>query len=231
MKLLIVGCSWAFGDELDDPSKECFSTIVGNRINAEVTNLGWNGISNHGIARKFLESDISVFDLVLVQMTQPSRTEYYDKGGRATYNKRQLQKKLDPNKFLRGNVYRAKKGLPPLMPNHKDPVIKSSWENILVDREHFMSTGHIMDGKEWWIRYYEELYHDKYGESDEMLFFHLMKNKLTNMSIPHLMMTINKKTKMPFDLQLNKSKYPRAKGNHPNKIGHIMIARDIMNLL
>jgi len=214
MKLLTIGCSWTNGDELNDRSKECFSTLVGRRINAEVTNLGWNGLSNHGIARRFLESDISEFDLVLAQMTHPSRTEWYDKRGTATRYKRNIQKKLYPNVRYR-----------------REPKIQSEWDSIMVDKEHYMSTGNIMDGKEWWIRYYEELYHDKYGESDEMLFFHLIKNKLTNMSIPHIMMTINKRTKMPFDLQLNKSKYPRAKGNHPNKLGHIMIASDIMKLL
>ena len=214
MRLLTLGDSWTFGDELEDRSKECFSTLVGRRINAEVTNLGWNGISNHGIARRFLESDISEYNLVLVQMTHPSRTEWYDKRGTATRYKRNIQKKLYPNVRYR-----------------KEPKIQSEWDSIMVDKEHYMSTGNIMDGKEWWIRYYEELYHDKYGESDEMLFFHLIKNKLTNMSIPYIMMTINKRTKMHFDLQLNKSKYPRAKGNHPNKLGHIMIASDIMKLL
>ena len=214
MRLLTLGDSWTFGDELEDRSKECFSTLVGRRINAEVTNLGRNGVSNHGIARRFLESDISEYNLVLVQMTHPSRTEWYDKRGTATRYKRNIQKKLYPNVRYR-----------------KEPKIQSEWDCIMVDREHYMSTGNIMDGKEWWIRYYEELYHDKYGESDEMLFFHLIKNKLTNMSIPYIMMTINKRTKMPFDLQLNKSKYPRAKGNHPNKLGHIMIASDIMKLL
>ena len=217
MRLLTVGCSWTYGDELGNLGniqEHRFSSILGRKLGADVVNLAKNGYSNHAIARIFLETDISEYDLVLVQMTHPSRTEWYDKEGKSKYHKRQLQKKLYPNVRYR-----------------KDPKIQSGWDSIMVDREHFMSTGNIMDGKEWWIRYYEELYHDKYGESDEMLFFHLIKNKLTNMSIPHIMMTINKKTKMPFDLQLNKFKYPRAKGNHPTSIGHIMIASDIMKLL
>ena len=214
MRLLTLGDSWTFGDELEDRPNQRFSTLLSHRLNAEVDNPSVCGLSNHAIARIFLETDISVYDLVIIQMSQISRTEWYDKKGTTTRYKRNLQKKLYPNRKYR-----------------KEPEIRSEWDGIMTTQDIYMSTGHIIDGKEWWMRYYEELYHDKYGESDEMIFFHLIKNKLTRMSIPHIMMTINKKTKMPFDLQLNKSKYPRAKGNHPNKIGHIMIARDIMNLL
>ena len=214
MKLLTIGCSWTYGDELENIQEHRFSSILGRKLGANVDNLAMNGYSNHAIARIFLETDISEYDLVLMQMTHPSRTEWYDKEGKSTYHKRQVQKKLYPNKVFT-----------------REPKIKSEWSNIMVDKEYFMSTGHLIDGKEWWVRYYEELYDDKYGESDEMLFFHLIKNKLTNMSIPHLMMTINKKTKLPFDLQLNIERYPRAKGNHPNLFGHRMIAKDIFALL
>jgi len=214
MRLLTLGDSWTFGDELEDRPNQRFSTLLSRRMNAEVDNPSVCGLSNHAIARIFLETDISVYDLVIIQMSQISRTEWYDKKGTTTRYKRNLQKKLYPNRRYR-----------------QIPKIQSEWDGIMTTQDIYMSTGHIIDGKEWWMRYYEELYHDKYGESDEMIFFHLIKNKLTRMSIPHIMMTINKKTKMPFDLQLNKSKYPRAKGDHPTSLGHIMIASDIMKLL
>ena len=214
MKLLALGCSWTLGCELENIQKDRFSSILARKLGSDVDNLAINGISNHAIARIFLETDISKYDLVLVQMTHPSRTEWYDKEGKSTYHKRQLQKKLYPNRVFA-----------------REPKIQSEWSNIMVDREYFMSTGHLLDGQEWWVRYYEELYDDKYGDSDEMLFFNLIKNKLTNLSIPNLIMTINKKTKLPFDLQLNIDRYPRAKGNHPNLFGHRMIAKDISTLL
>lgn len=207
MRLLTLGDSWTFGDELEDRSKQCFSTLLSRRLNAEVDNPSTCGLSNHAIARIFLETDISAYDLVIIQMSQISRTEWYDKKGVAKMYKSKLQNK-------------------PYLPK-----MKVDWDKIMTTKDIFMRTGHILDGKEWWMSYYEELYDDKYGESDEMLFFHLIKNKLANMSIPHIMMTINKKTKMPFDLQLNKSKYPRAKGDHPTSVGHVMIASDIMKLL
>ena len=58
MKLLFLGCSYTAGCELRDREKYRFSTIVGQKLNAEVVNLAMDGYSNHAIARKFLEQDI-----------------------------------------------------------------------------------------------------------------------------------------------------------------------------
>ena len=127
MRLLTVGCSWTYGDELENIQEHRFSSILGRKLGADVVNLAKNGYSNHAIARIFLETDISEYDLVLVQMTHPSRTEWYDKEGKSKYHKRQLQKKLYPNVRYR-----------------KDPKIQSEWDSIMVDKEHFMSTGNII---------------------------------------------------------------------------------------
>ena len=108
---------------------------------------------------------------------------------------------------------------------------EGDWDHILVDRERFLITGNLLNGKEWWVHYYEEIYQDEYGLTEEMLFFNLIKNKLKRLKKDHLILSINPKCTLPIDLQLNLPKYPRAKGNHPNEIGHSMIASDIMKLL
>ena len=144
MRLLTLGDSWTFGDELEDRPNQRFSTLLSRRMNAEVDNPSVCGLSNHAIARIFLETDISAYDLVIIQMSQISRTEWYDKKGTTTRYKRNLQKKLYPNRRYR-----------------QIPKIQSEWDGIMTTQDIYMSTGHIIDGKEWWMRYYEELYHDK----------------------------------------------------------------------
>ena len=69
MKLLFLGCSWTWGDELQNREKERYSSIIGKRLNADVVNLGENGFSNHAIARIFLDQNLDQYDYVFVQLT------------------------------------------------------------------------------------------------------------------------------------------------------------------
>lgn len=225
MRLLFLGCSWTWGCEiavgksmLEKIKEKRFSSIIGRRLDAEVVNLAENGFSNHAIARIFLEQDLESFDKIFVQLTYPSRTEWYDPTG--MFNKVKLLAKIKefPNK--------REKWLKRL--EKKETRL---WDRILGGKERFLTTGKVLEGKEWWIHYFEEIYHDEYGLTEEMLFFNLIKNKLKRMSKDHLIFSINPKCKLPIDLQLNLSKYPRAKQNHPNALGHSMIASDIMKLL
>ena len=100
--IVAFGCSFTFGEELDDlpkwygdmedkrnfmphkevydtPSKKSYPSIMGNILNCDVENYGWRGGSNDRIFRKF-------FDIILlnntpstyvVQWTFPHRTEIY----------------------------------------------------------------------------------------------------------------------------------------------------------
>tara|TARA_B100001113_G_scaffold273024_1_gene227692 strand:+ start:391 stop:1050 length:660 start_codon:yes stop_codon:yes gene_type:complete len=219
MKILFLGCSWTNGCELgydEDREKYRFSTIVGRRLNAEVVNLALDGCSNHAIARIFLEEDLSQYNRVYVQMTMPNRFEWYDSTGKSQIVKLKEKIKISSNK-------RHLKKL-------NDPVYPQ-WDRILSNKKRFMTTGNILEGKEWWIRFFEDIYESKLGECEENLFFHLFKNRLTVLNIPHLILSINPRIKLPIDLQLETNKYPREMGTHPTKIGHIMIANDILKLL
>jgi len=222
MRLLFLGCSWTAGNELKNRKKSRFSTIIGKRLNAEVINLAENGLSNHAIARIFLEQDLESFDKIFVQLTHPSRTEWYDPTGE--FNKVRIREKIKERFSDRKKWYDSQ--LVNLAKN-----IGGEWDRILVDKKRFLITGKVFEGKEWWIWYYEQIYTDQYGMSEEMLIYNLIKNKLKRLKKDHLILTINPKCKMSIDLQLNNPKYPRAVGNHPNEIGHSMIAPDIMKLL
>ena len=229
MKILFLGDSWTNGCELKDNEKYRFSTILGKKLNAEVVNISADGRSNHAIARTFLEQDLSQYDRVFVQLTNISRTEWYDSEGKSKKVKFHEKVKFLEKEFPFSNGLKRQQ-------NKVNHVLDASWDRILVDQERFMITGNIFEGKEWWIRYYEEIYNDEFGKSEEKMIFYLIKNRLTHLNIPHLIFSINCQCELPIDLQLNQMKYPRsngriAPGGHPNKIGHIMISNDILKLL
>ena len=94
-----------------------------------------------------------------------------------------------------------------------------------------MEAGFILDGREFYEQWYEEIYHDEMGRVDEMLLYNLVKTKLTLLNKKHVITTIFPKSSLPVDINLSKCKYPLDKTNHPTHMGHIMIARDIMRLL
>jgi hypothetical protein len=246
MKLLFLGCSYTAGCELRDREKYRFSTLVGKKLNAEVVNLARDGNSNHAIARKFLEQDLDQYDMVFVQMTRKSRTEWHDEEGKSLKAKILAKMNIEtfdeywnsktPDSRAKIEYYEIEKAkffarAERELKNIKFASEEDKWDRILTSKLRFMATDNLVDGKEWWERYYDEIYSDKYGESDEFLFYWLMKNKLIEKGIRNLFFTIEPKTDLPFDLRVDHPKYPRERFSHPNKIGHIMIARDIMRLL
>tara|TARA_B100000131_G_scaffold81445_1_gene78327 strand:+ start:1186 stop:1854 length:669 start_codon:yes stop_codon:yes gene_type:complete len=222
MRLLFLGCSWTAGAELEDKENTRFSTILGKHLNAEVVNVASGGSSNHRIARFFLKQDLESFDKIFAQLTLPSRTEWYDSTG--NFNKAKIRAKMKANLNWGKKWYRRQ------LENLGKKFV-GEWDRILVDEERYLITGNLLEGKEWWIHYFEDIYQDEYGITEEMLIFNLIKNKLKRLKKDHLIFSINGKCTLPIDLQLNLSKYPRAKGNHPNEIGHSMIASDIIKLL
>jgi len=223
MKLLFLGCSWTWGDELQNREKQRYSSIIGGKLNADVVNLADCGYSNHAIARIFLDQDLEQYDYIFAQLTHTSRAEFFDKNGiTSNIKNKRLREKFD-------KMYLQEKAK--LKYYEKNKFKNKMWHKVMVDKKRFMETGNKLDGREWWEIYYEEIYHDKFGDSEEMLIYNLIRNKLTLLNKKHLISSINPKCKMPVDLLLNNPKYPRAKGNHPNSIGHIMIASDIMKLL
>ncbi len=222
MKLLFLGCSWTWGDELRNREKERYSSIIGKRLNADVVNLGECGFSNHAIARIFLDQNLDQYDYVFVQLTTPSRAEFFDKDGiTADIKNKRLREKL-------AKIYDQEKAK---LRFRQNMFKNKMWQRIMPNVKRFMETGHKLDGKEWWELYYEEIYHDKFGDSEELLIYYLIRNRLTILNKKHVISSINPKCKVPVDLLLYNSKYPLAQGNHPTNMGHLMIASDIIKLL
>ena len=79
MKIYFDGCSWTQGAELENPEEERYSRLICDKLGAEETNLSIVGGSNDRIVRNLLyENTIVSYDLAIIQMTFPTRTEYWD---------------------------------------------------------------------------------------------------------------------------------------------------------
>ena len=233
MRFLFLGDSWTHGTEsgkYTEYSKYRFSSLLSRRCNAEEVNLSIEGGSNHSIARIFMEQDLSQFDRVFVQFTYPLRTEFFDKGGNIA--------KLKIKKVKDTYIENGEEVQPYVQKQLVNPDISPKWERVLfgmIGRIKSIS-GIMCDDVDWWDAYYEDIYQDEFGKSDEKLFFYLIKNKLKLLNIPHVMTSIDPKCELPIDLQLNQMKYPRANGRispggHPSRLGHILICNDILKLL
>jgi len=78
MKIYFDGCSRMWGGELENREQERFSALICKKLDAEEYNISRGGASNERIVRQLLvENDITDYDLAIIQMTYPSRTEYF----------------------------------------------------------------------------------------------------------------------------------------------------------
>ena len=79
MKLLTVGDSFTYGEELDDISN-AWPYVLGQMIGYEVTNLGQPASSNDKIVRKVLEN-YQDYDLMVIAWSHYARIEMADEYG------------------------------------------------------------------------------------------------------------------------------------------------------
>ena len=81
MKILFNGCSWTRGAELENIEEERFATLVCRELKAECDMKGAGGRGNHRITRTTLDAlEESSYDLAVIQLSQPSRAEFYRDG-------------------------------------------------------------------------------------------------------------------------------------------------------
>ena len=80
--ILFDGCSWTWGDELENREKDRFSTLVSDHIGKNHVNISERGKSNDGILRTTIEyCENNTVDLAIIQFTKISRREILDSKG------------------------------------------------------------------------------------------------------------------------------------------------------
>ena len=77
MKIYFDGCSNTWGAELAEPEVSRYSRIVSDHFGAEEHNIAMRGGSDKRLLRNLLETDLSEFDYIILQMTCKNRTEFW----------------------------------------------------------------------------------------------------------------------------------------------------------
>ena len=104
MKIYFDGCSYTRGSPrwgVDDWKERRWSKLLSNKLDAEECNFARSGGSNPRILRNITTThDISDYDLAVILMTRPARTEYYYDGKfRHVYQKNHYNFHEDGLKF------------------------------------------------------------------------------------------------------------------------------------
>jgi hypothetical protein len=80
MHILFNGCSYTWGDELENREEERYSTLVSNHYCATHSNIAECGVGNDAITRKTIQwfNEGNTCDLAIIQWSLISRIEGYD---------------------------------------------------------------------------------------------------------------------------------------------------------
>jgi hypothetical protein len=76
-KLLTLGDSFTYGDELKNPSVSAWPVLIANSLNLELTNLGKPGRGNSQIVRLTVEQ-VDNYDMIIIAWTHFDRIEIAD---------------------------------------------------------------------------------------------------------------------------------------------------------
>ncbi len=208
MKIYFDGDSWTKGNDLDEDIKYTsrFSALVSKELGAEEYNISKSGRSNHRIVRHLLiENDISQYDLAIIQMSFPNRTEFFDS-------------RVKPGRT--GDV---------LFTNSRSPnknLQVGKWSSVSIT-----DTNKLKNNTEFWKQYYKEIYNETYGSTYEQIFATTIRDHCKVNNVKLLLLSNNYNTNVDFDLQLQVPRYPQGSKLHPNELGHRLIADDILRLI
>ena len=220
MKIYFDGCSWTKGHTLTNQEEERFSRLVCQEFGAEETNIAEGGGSNDRIVRNLLvENNIEEYDLAVIEMTFPARTEYYSGVPR--------QKRV----FLSGWI-----SVNPMY-NFSHMIWKMKQkilEDIIVHkrgpREESLSEK-FNQYQKFWSDYYRTVTTKEFFETKEKIQKLTIENHCQVKGVPLVICTINPWTKENFELQMNnKENNPSGKG-HPDAEGHRILADKIISII
>jgi lysophospholipase L1-like esterase len=212
MKIYFNGCSVTHGAELEHPYQQRYSKLLCDYYKSEETNNALSGGSNDRIIRQLLtEVDITEYDLGIIQMTFPMRTEWYSKKSAS---------------WLAMNIGH----------NYISHETKITEKNIL-ERFKWWDWGNkdeMNTLKNAWKDYYIHIVNQKFLDNKELVHINTIRDHFKSRNVPLLLMSINHKTPFidKYDLVLSIDKpYPTAPGGHPDQVGHQMIFQDIIKYI
>ncbi len=219
MKIYFDGCSWTEAGNLENKYKERFSRLVSNHFGAEEYNFGLSGGSNDRIVRNLLvEKNIENYDLAVIQMTFPARTEYY--GGVPRHPKvfKSGWIRVNPSWNIGHMIWKMKTNT-----LEEDVLNKRGTKNrIWTDKK---NSRDYDQHRKFWSDYYRTVTTQEFFENKEKIHFQTVMNHCEVKKVPLVICTINPQTKENFELQLNSD----DKG-HPDAEGHRIISDKIIEV-
>ena len=203
MKFYFDGCSHTWGAELAEPEVFRYSRLVSDYFGAEEYNIARRGGSDKRVLRNLIETDLSEYDYVIVQLTCRSRTEFW-----CDRNKSWFQIK-NPVRVLKDG--RMKERTNTYLDEDQKFFWKNYWKHIYTEK-----LGHINQ-----LTYYHamrNLLKDKK---------HLIIGISGHGSVVQAPVDIHFT-----NFESNSSiKYKTAPAGHPSKEGHKQIAEEIIKCI
>jgi len=184
-----------------------WSKILCNQLGAEEYNISSSGSSNQRILRNLATKNFNEkYDLAVIQLTFPSRTEYYD-GEKFKQINSHVVRRRD------GSYNVAKKGIHGLSREVRNKNNGGS--------------------SYFWEMYFNRIYDDVYGHTIEEMVYNSVKSICKVKNIPLIMLSCFRTTKLSYDIMILPEIYePVSDTNlHPSVSSQISIASDVYNLL
>ena len=231
MKIYFDGCSWTKAGHLK--LEERFSRLVSDHFGAEECNYSKAGGSNDRIIRNLIvENNIEEYDLAVIQMTYPARTEYYT--GVPRQKKVFLSGWIGINPSYHFNHMIEKfKNLVPRRPNFETNTWKLGLEEDLINKRGVKNrvwndpknSEKFTQHQKFWSDYYRTVTTSEFFENKEKIQKLTIENYCQVKGVPLVMCTQNRWTKENYDLQMN----PHGEG-HTDAKGHRDIADNIISI-
>ena len=242
MKIYFDGCSWTCGEELENREEQRYSKLIANDLGAKLDNFSTSGASNDRMVRNLMvENDIEKYDLAIIQMTFPARTEYYSGV--------EYDKDVHPSGWINVNPkykfsyflhLRKAIGVKWADMSTKDSLSKEEEHEVfknLQEKFHY--------DKRFWKEYYKVVTTEKFFNTKENIHKQTIENYCQIKGVPLILCSINAWTKLRFDYMMNTTHPSKRKDDgkpildgslvhrygHPTKDGHRMIADHILGII
>jgi len=152
--------------------------------------------------------NISEFDLVIIQLTFPSRHEYYDK---------------------RKKRFRSCTNWSGVAKYSLEDLAKITW--CKDRRDKILNNVKLDPIDKVWLDYYRHVYEDEYGDACEDMSATAIRSYCKANNVPLILATVNSKKHSKLSYDVYCGDVPKAGGGHPNEEGHKIIANDLLRLL
>ena len=142
MKIYFNGCSHTWGAELSNPEEQRYSKLVSDHFGAEEYNISQRGGSDKRVLRNLLETDLSQYDYVIVQLTCKNRTEFWKEQKQTWMQVRKPPDRKNWWHYYFANIYTEKLG------DINQLTYYHAMKNVLKDKKHLIigisGWGHII---------------------------------------------------------------------------------------